>query len=585
MWSGGGRRSDGSLLERGRELEAVEALLEETRLGNGGVLVFRGPAGIGKSSLVNAAIRTAREGGFAVLWGRGGELERGSAFGVARQLFTPLLTRLTPDRERKLLSGPAARAARVLGFEKADPPEGVVDTFAALHGLHCLVLNLEVERPLLLAIDDLQWADEFSQQAVEYLMRRLERTRVAVVIGVRTPEPGTDSRALAAVLHDATARAFELSPLSTVASDELVLSTLGAGCEPQFLAAAHEVTSGNPYLLLALVAACGTEGIAPTLEGAERVRQLGPASIARAVLARLATRGRDAERLARAVAVLETAPLALSAALAELAAPVAARAADGLVEADVFAPERPLRFIHPIVRNAILSELGIGETSLLRYRAARLLLESGAPPEFVAGHLLATEPVGEAWITEALRTGALSALAGGAPGAAAAYLVRALAEPAPIALRGKLLTELGYARVVCGDFETGFDVLRDALDALDESTERAEILAFMALYVPTLDAAIPGAIDSLGDDSRSLRLALESHRRFDETFGAHLTRLHPYRDLSGDSEGERALLCALAASEAYTAAEPAETVVARALRGLRGSSSLGMGVTRDGRPP
>jgi len=100
----------------------------------------------------------------------------------------------------------------------------------------------------------------------------------------------------------------------------------------------------------------------------------------------------------------------------------------------VLAPERPLRFIHPIVRNAILSELGIGQASLLQRRSGQLLLESDAAPESVAAHLQQTEPIGEAWVVSALRDGARAALAGGAPAAAAGYLERALAEPAPVAL-------------------------------------------------------------------------------------------------------------------------------------------------------
>jgi DNA-binding CsgD family transcriptional regulator len=570
--SGVGRPWVGPLLERELELDAIDAVLEDAWGGNGGLLVFHGPAGIGKSSLVGVAAERGVERGYLVLSGRGGELERDSAFGVVRQLFTPFFSRLTRERERELLSGAAARAAPVLGLGTTDDGLGVVDTFAALHGVHCVILNLEAQGPLLLIVDDLQWADGFSQQAVEYLARRLVGSRVALVIGVRVPDPGAESAPVAVVLGDPAARVLQLSPLSTKAAGRVVLSKLGAGCDSQFLAACSEATNGNPYLLLELVAACRAEGIAPTMDSAELVRELGPASIARAVLIRLAVPVGDAQALAHAVAVLDTAPLALAAALAELAAPVAQRAADALVLADVLAPERPLRFIHPIVRKAILSELGIGEASLLQRRCGQLLLESGAAPESVAAHLQQTEPMGETWVVVALRDGARAALAGGAPAAAAGYLERALAEPAPVALHGELLSELGYARIVSCEFETGFRALQDALELLGTAESRAEILAFMALYVPALDAAIPGTVSSLGDESRSLALALESHRRFDEDFDAHLARLHAYRDLPGDSEGERAMLCAVAASEAYTAARPAEAVVARALRGLQGSS-------------
>jgi len=267
------------LLERELELDAIDAVLEDAWGGNGGLLVFHGPAGIGKSSLVGVAAERGVERGYLVLSGRGGELERDSGFGVVRQLFTPLLSRSTRERERELLSGAAARAASVLGLGTTDDGRGVVDTFAALHGTHCVILNLEAQGPLLLIVDDLQWADGFSQQAVEYLARRLARSRVALVIGVRVPDPGAENAPVAAVLGDPAARALQLSPLSAEAAQQVVLSKLGAGCDSQFLAACGEVTNGNPYLLLELVAACRAEGIAPTMDSAALVRELGPASI------------------------------------------------------------------------------------------------------------------------------------------------------------------------------------------------------------------------------------------------------------------------------------------------------------------
>src|SRR5258708_38982511 len=81
----------GGLFEREAELGRIDALLAVARAGGGGVMVIIGPAGIGKSSLLGAAGERARLAGMRVLSGRGGELEGGFSFGVARQLFEPLL--------------------------------------------------------------------------------------------------------------------------------------------------------------------------------------------------------------------------------------------------------------------------------------------------------------------------------------------------------------------------------------------------------------------------------------------------------------------------------------------------------------
>ena len=81
------------LLERERELAAVEALLE----GGGGVLVVEGAAGIGKTALVEAACSRAEGRGRVVLRARGSELEAGFAFGVVRQLFERRLAGAGPE--------------------------------------------------------------------------------------------------------------------------------------------------------------------------------------------------------------------------------------------------------------------------------------------------------------------------------------------------------------------------------------------------------------------------------------------------------------------------------------------------------
>ena len=73
------------LCEREGELACVDALLAAARASRGGVLLITGPAGIGKTVLLGAARERASQAGMRVLAGRGGELESGFSFGVARQ--------------------------------------------------------------------------------------------------------------------------------------------------------------------------------------------------------------------------------------------------------------------------------------------------------------------------------------------------------------------------------------------------------------------------------------------------------------------------------------------------------------------
>ncbi len=100
------------LVERELELETVERLLAGARAGSGGAVVFEGPAGIGKSSLLAAARAAAGE--LRVLSARGGELERELPFGIVRQLLEPVVVASDAEEREVLLAGAAALAKPVL---------------------------------------------------------------------------------------------------------------------------------------------------------------------------------------------------------------------------------------------------------------------------------------------------------------------------------------------------------------------------------------------------------------------------------------------------------------------------------------
>src|SRR5579872_6504745 len=107
-----GAEDGAPLLERHRELERIRQHLRQARDGGGGALLVGGPAGIGKTAMLDAA-RSAAEGeGFRVLRARGAELEREFAFGVVRQLVEPLLAKALDAERAALLEGPAELAAR-----------------------------------------------------------------------------------------------------------------------------------------------------------------------------------------------------------------------------------------------------------------------------------------------------------------------------------------------------------------------------------------------------------------------------------------------------------------------------------------
>ena len=212
-----------------------------------------------------------------------------------------------------------------------------------------------------------------------------------------------------------------------------------------------------------LVEAVSREGMTPDARAAARVEEVGAGTARRWIQLRLGRLPAPAARLARAVAVLERAQLPRAAALAELDPAQAAEAADTLVAAGILEPERPLAFVHPLVRAGVYEELGVAERSLAHRRAAELMDDDPAGEERAAEHLLATEPAGDASIARRLVDAARTAARRGAPESAAVLLRRALAEPPPRTERPGLLLELGIAESTAGQ-AAGEDHLREALD-------------------------------------------------------------------------------------------------------------------------
>src|SRR5262249_38498611 len=153
-----------TLLERQRELSAIESWLQHHE----GILLIDGAAGLGKTSLVDAACRHAEELGYEVLRARGSQLEIEFAFGIVRQLFERRLADAGQKDRETLLAGAAAAVRPFLAGSAVE--SAVTDrSFAVLHGLYWLTSNLAAVRPLLLVVDDAHWADEPSLRGLAYL--------------------------------------------------------------------------------------------------------------------------------------------------------------------------------------------------------------------------------------------------------------------------------------------------------------------------------------------------------------------------------------------------------------------------------
>ncbi len=576
------------LLERERELDALDRAVADAADGEGRLVVIEAPAGLGKTCLAEAAAEAAERNGLRALRARGSELERDFAFGCVRQWLEPVVQ--STDAASPSLFAGAARLAWPL-FEthadgRAPPPSGDA-TFRLLRGLYWLCANLAGERPLLLSLDDAHWTDTRTLRFLAFLAVRLDGLPAVVMLTTRPGEPGERGALLARLAQNPLADVLSPAPLSREAAGVLVARAFAGDSDPAFTDACHRATNGNPLYLSALLNQARQDRASPTADQAQRVSQLGPKAVFRAVLLHLGSAPAAAFQLARILCVLgDGAGLAEAAALAGMSERRAGEAADALVGRSLLRRDERLSFAHPVVRETIYAEMPPHEREALHARAAEVLHDLGASGERVAAHLLRSEPRGSVRAVEILRGAAKACLARGAPDIAAVHLKRALREPPPPQERAEMIWELGRALFHAGERE-GVERLREALGLVDGrrsaliARELAHALVPLELNEEAV-AALEHAIGELGDDDWELALQLEAEM-------ASAGRLHPatcertgrrirrHIGIGGDSPAERAVLTSLAMERLLSGAPVAEAA-ALAMRALDGGLLAEQGV-------
>jgi DNA-binding CsgD family transcriptional regulator len=455
------------LLERSSELETLALRLDASRGGQGQLVVVTGPAGIGKTSLLNASAGSARAN-CEVLRAQADPVSAEASFAVVREL----LEGATRKAHDGIWQGAAERARPVFVSSESDALDR--DRAASvLYGLYWLVAGLAESRPLVLVLDDAHWLDAASLRFVAYLAMRLASLPVLFLLGARSGEGR--SEALMQVAAGVGGTVLRPAPLGPGAVSALIDEALGPEAGPELCAECHRVTAGNPLYLRELISALALD---PELG---RALRSGLAPVAGGIEANVATRlaglGAECTSLARAAAVLGPgSQLRVATALSGLERDQAARAADELRGVGLLAKERWLNFVHPVVAEAVLSGIPASERAAMHAAAARWLLADGGGGEQAAAHLVQAEPFGELWVVEALRTAARHALSQGAPDVAASYLRRALAEPPPPDQRLAVMVELGRIEMLLPEaFESPSRSMRQALTLAESRQQRAEI--------------------------------------------------------------------------------------------------------------
>jgi DNA-binding CsgD family transcriptional regulator/tetratricopeptide (TPR) repeat protein len=462
-----GSRRSRRLVGRDAELAELGLLLDALGRGENGAVYVIGEPGIGKTSLIAEVLARGDERGYLTLSGRAAEFESDVPFAVFVDAIEHPLASLghkglaLTGEEIELLASVfpslAPRAAQHRAIATAD------ERHRLLRALRSLLGKLADERPVVVALDDLHWADAASVDLVCHLLHRGLEGPVLLMLASRPAQ--SESRLLTALeeaeRHD-IGRRVELPPLSAAESEEL----LGDQIEPALRDALYRESGGNPFYLEQLVGAArrGDGALPSDREGS----QPGvPAAVSASIRAELDALAPLARTVLQAAAVLgEAFESDLVATTADVAKSDALEALDELLEQDLVraadAPRR-FRFRHPIVRRAVYELAGPGWTLAAHGRAAAALEARGAAPATFAHHVEHSAQVGdEAAIAVLTRAG--DEVASRAPSSAARWFGAALRlipeRNENLQRRLGLLAQRAAALGSAGDVEDNRETLR-----------------------------------------------------------------------------------------------------------------------------
>src|SRR5713101_1330527 len=480
-----------TLRGRGQQCETLDGLLADVRAGRSRALVVRGEPGIGKTALLDYAAETAQD--FQLARAVGVESDMELPFAALHQLCCPMLSRIgalpSPQRE-------------ALGVAFGLCSGGAPDRF--LVGLAVLGLLAEVaaDQPLLCLVDDAQWLDQASAQALACTARRLDAESVAMLFSTRNSGPRDDLARLPELvltgLPDADARAL-LAAVLPGRLDERVRDRIIAE------------SGGNPLALLELphgataAELAGGFGVAGPLPVTGRIEQSFlrrvtplPEATRRLLLLAAAEPAGDPALLWRAAGTLGIG--------ADAAAPAEA---DGLLTI-----AGRVTFRHPLVRSAVYHAAPAGD----RRRAHLAIAEAtdpGTDPDRRAWHRAQAAAGPDEDIAAELERCASRAQARGGLAAAAAFLERAAAlTPGPPARAVRALAA-AQAKYQAGAFDAALGLLAAAeAGPLDEFQQaRADLLrgqiAFASSHGSDAPSLLLKAAKSL--ELLDVRLARETY--------------------------------------------------------------------------
>lgn len=376
---------------RDEELECIDELLAAIEAGSGRILVAEGEAGIGKTQLARVAGARAAARGTMTLTAGADELEQDRPGRILGPLAEGLGIRF--DDERLATDG--------TGATSTNPSFAVVERF--LDALE----NAASAGPVLLIVEDLQWADELSLRGLAAIARRIAPLPIGLVLTARPAPRSPQLHRLLEICDAADASTLHLSGLDDVGVAGLVASLTGAAPGPS-LRQRLASTSGNPLFVTELIRALDDDNALRVEAGVSDTDATGlPDELVRTLIRRINTLPPETVETLRLASLLgsEFALKDLATIAGRSVLEVAAALGDGVDAAIVAGAGEQLAFRHDLIREAIYEELAAPIRTDLHLAAGRSLAAAGAPAQQVARHYkLGAEPPdvdAAEWLTRA----------------------------------------------------------------------------------------------------------------------------------------------------------------------------------------
>ena len=381
-----------SLFGRDAELDELRRLVARARDGVGGIALIEGEPGIGKTSLLGAVTPHAADQGLAIIRGAANALERERPFAALIDAFG---------------LSPSTADARVAGIGDLiyNTAPGTADTrFLVVERITDLVEERALSAPLLIAIEDLHWADP----ATLLVLHRLAVIAAAlplVLLGTLRPLPR--SQQLSHVIErfeSEGARVIELRRLSEQQVADLAAARLGAPVGPKLLAML-DGAAGNPLFVGELLGALEQEGTLKQDEGGVDVGEASlPPSVTLTILRRITYLSEDTLEMLRIASVMGA-----TFSLTDLARVMGRPTTDLLPMINeatglgvLGEEERAIVFRHELIRDAIYDDILSPVRTGLHHRVARALIDAGAPAMRIAPHIALGAEAGDleaiAWL-------------------------------------------------------------------------------------------------------------------------------------------------------------------------------------------